>query len=217
MNALITLLLLYCLLRVLCSAYHGVLYTNRSSGYKLHINTLLPNCVTDNWMLRLPTVYTDALIAPNISSHKNYHFATVDRFGFAVLSLAVCNTYVEALQHRYRIFNDRFYVIFSLPSTCSVSVTFTATEHASAQNVVQHIYPSFAAFTNRFSQNHIYLMFKSIVSRILNILLNKYWKKKKKMEWKMPGGYMHEECKQTELISICYINTPLLHHDLIKK
>ena len=26
-----------------------------------------------------------------------------------------------------------------------------------------------------------------------------------------------EECKQTGLIAICYINTPLLHHDLIKK
>ena len=62
-------------------------------------------------------------------------------------------------------------------------------------------------------------MFKSIISRSLNILLNKYWEKKKKngMEWKMPGLSDERICKQTELIVICYINTPLLHHDLIKE
>ena len=33
----------------------------------------------------------------------------------------------------------------------------------------------------------------------------------------MPGLSNKWICKQMELIAICYINTPLLQHDLIKK
>ena len=55
-------------------------------------------------------------------------------------------------------------------------VTFTANEHASAKTQ-GNIYLNFAAFTDGFSQNNNYLMFKKIISRILNIELDRYEKK----------------------------------------
>ena len=64
------------------------------------------------------------------------------------------------------------------------------------------------------------LMFKSIVSRILNILLNKNWtKKQKKWNAKCLVLATNEECKQTELILIrryC-ITTRWRNNDSAKK
>ena len=44
-------------------------------------------------------------------------------------------------------------------------------EHASAQKWC-NLYSYFAAFTNGFSRSHIQLMYKSIISRILNDVLD---------------------------------------------
>ena len=60
---------------------------------------------------------------------------------------------------------------FSLPSNFQVLVEFTTTEYASAQKETQVS----RHFTNGFrKKNHIYFIFKSIISRILNIVLGEY-------------------------------------------
>ena len=88
------------------------------------------------------------------------------------------------------------FVIFSLPYIFPVLVAFTVTEHASArakktkqtkQKQQQkkkkkkkkkknqcNLYSDFTAFINGFNQNYIYLMFKSIISRTLTEVFDKY-------------------------------------------
>ena len=57
-------------------------------------------------------------------------------------------------------------------------MAFTTTEHASKKKKSA----SFVAFTDAFNQNHIYLMFKNIISLVLNIVLEKYEEKKNRDE-----------------------------------
>ena len=52
--------------------------------------------------------------------------------------------------------------------TFPVLVAFATTEHASAQKVVQ------PTFTNGFTQNQIYSMFKGSISRIVNAVLDSF-------------------------------------------
>ena len=86
------------------------------------------------------------------------------------------------------------FVIFSLPYFFPVLVAFTVTEHASARKKKQqtkqkqqqqkkqkkkkkkqcNLYSDFTAFINGFNQNYIYLMFKSIISRALTEVFDKY-------------------------------------------
>ena len=67
---------------------------------------------------------------------------------------------------------------FSLLSIFPVLLAFTTTEHASARKSSETYTHVLKQLQTGFSQNYIYLIFRTIISRILNIVLEKYEKKK---------------------------------------